>query len=342
MKAQKTNHQKVISFLLLLLFLLPYLLYLAFVLHLGHGPVDYETFMEVGKRLLDHQEVYVENSYYPLPYVLVFSFFALLPKPLSLLLWLSLPVLVALWISKGKPWVLLYAPLFSHFVGGQSSVVALLGFWGYRMKQSEHSALGGVFLSFTLLKPQLAIIPLCFAFANWIKVIICQRRIPKQAIGWLSGSTLLILPAFVLNPDWPARWLASPRPLFERAMAGLFPRLCMVLMPVQNLVIIGMSFAVLLIGVAIFYLWNRQVSLDLLMVWSFVVSPLVHDYDLIQLIPVLEKRKLQMAAVLSSIPGWLTILLAYQDDRAWITFTLIAPILLGKMIISGDVPRQLR
>lgn len=118
--------------------------------------------------------------------------------------------------------------------------------------------------------------------------------------------------------------------------SGLLPRLCLVLMPVQNFVIIGMSFAVLLIGVAIFYLWNRQVSLDLLMVWSFVVSPLVHDYDLIQLIPVLEKRKLHMAAILSSIPGWLTILLAYQDDKAWITFTLIAPILLGKMIISKE------
>lgn len=336
MKAQKTGNQKVSSFLTLLLCLLPYLLYLGFVLRLGHGPVDYETFMEIGKRLLDHQEVYVENSYYPLPYVLVFSFFALLPKPLSLILWLSLPVWVALGISKGKPWVLLYAPLFSHFVGGQSSMVALLGFWGYRMKQSEDSALGGVFLSLTLLKPQLAFIPLCFAFANWMMVIICQRRVPKQVIGWLSASTLLILPTFVLLPDWLSKWLASPRPLFERAMAGLLPRLCLVLMPVQNFVIIGMSFAVLLIGVAIFYLWNRQVSLDLLMVWSFVVSPLVHDYDLIQLIPVIEKRRLQMAAALGSIPGWLTILFAYQDDKAWITFTLIAPILLGKMIVSKE------
>lgn len=336
MKAHKTGNHKVISFLPLLLCLLPYLLYLGFVLRLGHGPVDYETFMEIGKRLLDHQEVYIENSYYPLPYVLIFSFFALLPKPLSLILWLSLPVLVALWISKGKPWVLLYAPLFSHFVGGQSSMVALLGFWGYRMKQSENSALGGVFLSLTLLKPHLAIIPLGFAFADWMMVVIRQRRMPNQAIGWLSASTLLILPAFVLNPDWPARWLASPRPLFERAMAGLLPRLCLVVMPVQNVAIIGISFAFLLIGVAIFYLWNRQVALDLLMVWSFVVSPLVHDYDLIQLIPVLEKRKLQMAAVLSSIPGWLTILLAYQDDKAWITFTLIAPILLGKMIVSKE------
>lgn len=335
MKTQKTGNDRVISFLLLLLCLLPYLLYLGFVLRLGHGPVDYETFMEIGRRLLDHQEVYVENSYYPLPYVFVFSFFVLLPKPFSLVLWLSLPVLVALWISKGKPWVLLYAPLFSHFVGGQSSLVALLGFWGYWMKRSENSAFGGIFLSFTLLKPQLAIIPLCFAFANWIRVIICQRRIPKQAIGMLSASTLLILPSFVWMPDWPVQWLASPRPLFQRAIVGLFPRLCLFLIPDQNLVII-MSFALLLIGVTIFYFWNRQVPLDLLMVWSFVVSPLVHDYDLIQLIPVLEKRKLQRAAVFSSIPGWLTILLAYQDDKAWITFTLIAPILLGKMIISKE------
>jgi hypothetical protein len=66
----------------------------------------------------------------------------------------------------------------------------------------------------------------------------------------------------------------------------------------------------------------------LAVLWSFVVSPLVHDYDLIQLLPLLETPVLQWVAVLLSIPGLVVILTAYGNDAAWYAFTVIAPGLL--------------
>lgn len=60
---------------------IPYLLYVAFVIREGQGPIDYETFMDIGSRLLEGQEVYGTNSYHPMPYVMIFALFAACPDP---------------------------------------------------------------------------------------------------------------------------------------------------------------------------------------------------------------------------------------------------------------------
>jgi hypothetical protein len=59
-----------------------------------------------------------------------------------------------------------------------------------------------------------------------------------------------------------------------------------------------------------------------------VISPLVHDYDLIQLIPLLDTRLKQWAAVLAGIPTLIVMAIAYRVDAAWFACTLIAPTLL--------------
>lgn len=311
------------------LLLIPYLWYIVFVLQANRGPVDYETFMEIGQRLLHGKEVYGENSYYPMPFVLVFALFSLLPRPLSMALWLLFPVLSALLISGGNPFVLAFAPLFGHFVGGQTAVFGMLGLWGYRKNTQTDKALGGIFLGLTLLKPQLGIIPLTWAGVQWWKEFHALKRLPKQAWTWLITIAVLYLPAFLLSPDWLSRWLSRPRPLFERAMSGLIPRTLLSLVAPQSvaywLILIGAG-SLLLIGI---WLSNhRRITLDLAVIWSFIVNPLVHDYDLIQLIPLLERPFLRAAAVLLSLPGWLVILFAYGNDAAWYAFTILAPGLL--------------
>lgn len=122
----------VFSRLFTILLLAAYLLYVGFVIQHDQGPVDYETFMQIGARFLSRQEVYGENSYYPLPFVMIFAGFSVLPRPVSMTLWLLLPVVMAWWISGWKPWVLLYAPLVAHFFGGQTAVFGMMGLWGYR------------------------------------------------------------------------------------------------------------------------------------------------------------------------------------------------------------------
>lgn len=318
------------QFFWLLLALLPYLLYLGFILSTGRGPVDFETFLAMGARLVSGDQVYTENAYYPLPYVMVFAALSLLPRALAMLLWFGFPLAAALAITRFSPLVLLYAPLFGHFTGGQSSGLALLGLWGYRRAcQQLDQAAGGVWLGVLMLKPQLGLLPLGWAAWQWLQAWRSERRIPRQALAWLATSAALYLPAFILQPDWIFRWLSTPRPLFERALAGLLPRSLLTLLPSQ-----GWAFWMLwLAGAAglLWLTWKRSAGkkpFDLALLWYFTVSPLVHDYDLIQLIPALESRASRLAAVLLSLPGWLVILFAYGNDSAWFAFTLIAPGLL--------------
>lgn len=323
------------------LLLAPYLLYTVFVIHIDRGPVDYETFMQIGQRLAEGQEVYGENSFYPMPYVMIFALFSLLPRPVSMAVWLLSPVLTALLITGGNPLVLLFAPLFGHCAGGQSAIFGMLGLWGYRKDQDTDNWAGGVFLGLTTLKPQLGIIPVAYACAQWWKKFQATQRIPRQAVAWLATTLLLYLPGFALMPDWPARWLSYPRPLAERAMAGFLPRTLLYLFPTRSdlywptLVFLGS-----LLLAAVWVLNHKKLSLDPIILWGFVVSPLMHDYDLIQLVPLLENPLLSRIAVWLSIPGWWVILFAYGNNHAWYLFTLIAPGLLGALLWRQGIAKR--
>lgn len=109
-------------------------------------------------------------------------------------------------------------------------------------------------------------------------------------------------------------------------MSGFVPRNLLYLVTPETaiywIVLAGVG-ALLLLG--IWLLNGKQITLDVAVVWGFIVSPLVHDYDLIQLVPLLEKPRLQLIAVLLSIPGWMVILFAYSNNSAWYAFTIIAP-----------------
>lgn len=115
MQTRLENRKKLLKWAAVVLLLTLYLIYTALAIYTDRGPVDYETFMNIGGRLLAGGEVYGENSYYPMPYVMIFAAFAALPRAVSLVLWLLGPVVAALFISGGNPLVLLYAPVFGHF-----------------------------------------------------------------------------------------------------------------------------------------------------------------------------------------------------------------------------------
>ncbi|MFN3308723.1 MAG: hypothetical protein ACK44E_05875 [Anaerolineales bacterium] len=323
----KGQWQRIINLFGLLCGLFPFVSYLFFILSVGQGPIDYETFMAIGERLIQGKQVYGENSYYPLPYVMIFALFRLLPKPLNVFIWFCLPVIMALYIARWKPWVLFFAPLYSHFVGGQSSLFGMLAAWGYRRNSQTHKIAGGVFLALALLKPQLALFPTLYAFSTWIKEIHFQKKIPSQFLAWVSTALILYAPAFVLYPQWLGDWLQAPRPFFERALAGLVPRILVSAQLHPTLLWLLLLIITLIIWVSLL-VYVKSMPFDVWMIGSFIINPFVHDYDLIQLIPFLHTKKEQIIAVLASIPGWLTILLAYQNDQAWFTFTLIAPALL--------------
>ncbi|MCD4673692.1 MAG: hypothetical protein K8R77_13595, partial [Anaerolineaceae bacterium] len=236
-------------------------------------------------------------------------------------------------ITKANPLVLLFAPVFGHFAGGQSSVFGMLGLWGYRKHLETDNPSGGIYLGLTMLKPQLGIVPLVFAVIQWWKAFRTQKRIPRQAWAFAITTAIIYLPGFLIMPDWPARWLSSPRPLFERALSGFVPRTLLYFFPNQTngywLILVALGLLLLL---GIWHLYRKQITLDLAVLWSFIVNPLVHDYDLIQLVPLLDTPKRMLTAVLLSIPGWLVILFAYTSNTAWYAFSIIAPGVLGMVL----------
>jgi len=334
-KSLKEAAMTILPRLFTLLLLAAYLLYVGFVIQHDQGPVDYETFMQIGARFLRGQEVYGENSYYPLPFVMIFAGFATLPRPASMAVWLLLPVAMAWWISGWKPWVLLFAPLIAHFFGGQTAVFGMIGLWGYRQRQETDHFGGGVWLALTLIKPQLGILPLSWAATRWWKAFRDTGRISRQFLGWMAAIIVIYGASFLADPGWLSKWLSHPRPLFERALAGLVPR-GLVMLGIHGWAYWGLWMIVTLLS----FFWilkyvQRKVDLDLLTLWYFCVSPLVHDYDLIQVIPLLNSRRLQWGAVMLGIPTLLVILFAYGIDQAWVVVTIIAPGLLILKLKEG-------
>lgn len=69
---------------------------------------------------------------------------------------------------------------------------------------------------------------------------------------------------------------------------------------------------------------------------SFIVLPFLHDYDLTQLIPLLDDKKRRIWGLTSSIPLWFTICFAYNNDHFWYTATLISPILVYYLMTEGN------
>ena len=311
--------------------LIPYVLYGLFIIRADRGPVDYETFMAIGHRFLSGASPYGPNSYYPLPFVILFAALSALPRAISMAIWFFGPLAVFLMTAGWDPWVLLFAPVFAHFVGGQADVFAVLGLWGFH---KNTRGLGGAWLALTLLKPQLALVPVTYAIVHWIILLRKTRAFPKPLLQFLGASALVYIPACVLLPTWPLQWLANPRPLFERAMSAIIPRTLLVMGIPPNtaaywVILVAAAFILLVI---VWHLARRRVTLALSVVWGFVVSPLVHDYDLVQLVPILATRREHLAAILSSLPGWLVIIFMYGNDKAWYVVSFIAPVLLAVML----------
>jgi hypothetical protein len=319
---------RVLLTLLYAVVILIYIGYFVFILQYSHAAVDYETFMAIGSRFRAGAPVWTENSYYPMPYVLVFALFSALPHTLSIVLWHGAPVIAALYIARWNLWPLLFAPLLAHVLGGQTAFFGLVGLYLYRQHMDNWR--GGIGLALLLMKPQLAVFPVLWAGAQWVIHVRQQRLLPRQPLAFLLLALLIYVPGFFLIPDWMSQWLAQPRGLFERALAGLVPRSLYVLLGGIStgafwLLLVGIA-AVLFVGV--WLALRRRLTFDSFMLWSFIVNPLLHDYDLIQMIPLLDNRRLRLTAILASLPLWWVIPFAYTNDSSWFLVTLIAPAVL--------------
>jgi hypothetical protein len=135
-------------------------------------------------------------------------------------------------------------------------------------------------------------------------------------------------------------WLANLRELRFRALSGAIPRI-LYYFHLPSFVYYLLLF-LLFVLTAIFLLRKRLLRVDGWVLLGFIFSPFTHDYDLVQLIPMMEDRRLARIGILASLPGWITLLFFYDNDHAWATMTIIPIILLSGMILSwGTYPRDL-
>lgn len=136
------------------------------------------------------------------------------------------------------------------------------------------------------------------------------------------------------NPEWVNEWLANPRNIRLRGMASIVPRT----FSYFNLhPIIFWLFLILITICLIYWLFKKELlNLDMMVLLSFIVLPFLHDYDLTQLIPLLDDKKRRIWGLTSSIPLWFTICFAYNNDHFWYTATLISPILVYYLMTEGN------
>lgn len=310
-----------------------YIFYIYSMITTHNAPIDFLTFLRIGNLLNTHREVYITNSYYPMPYVWFFGVLASIPREISIILWFGLPVLLALYITKWKPWVLFYGPLLSHFFGGQSAVFGMMGLWGFRKYETQNSLTAGVMLGLASFKPQLLLVPLIYAIYTWVLFIIENRSLPKQLIGFILTVSIIYFPTFIYDPTWVTRWLFSPRPFFTRAVSALVPRVLMQLINQsisQFILILAVVIPITSI-IALFFLRNkyrRLSNIKTFVLFNYLFFPFIHDYDLIQLIPLVDDQREIFSMILVSIPCYLVILFSYDVDAVWITFSFFTPVLL--------------
>ena len=208
---------------------------------------------------------------YPLPAMIIFGPFGLLPFNLSRAIWTTfleiglvalaiISIRIAGWKPSVSTFVLLV--LFSVFwyhgfrsvILGQVTVLGALLIAGSLLAiKVKNDALAGVLLGLAIIKPQLVYLLIPFVLIWGIRM----RRL--KIVAWLLGTiTVLSVGSLILMPDWPIQWLQR---IFEYSqyvipvspisyLAGIVPRFTQ---PV-TLVISG------LLLIYLFYEWAQSMG----------------------------------------------------------------------------------
>lgn len=178
--------------------------------------------MIYGRRAEPDQGEDIAHFVYPLPAIVFFIPFGLMPYTLARALWMTvleitLPLLVLMGLGlarwRPRPWVIallvLLSVLWYHgaraVIVGQFAVIEAALITGVLLAiQRGRDSLAGTLMALSIAKPQMAFLILPFVLLWALR----QRRwmIILWTIGvllvWVGGSLAIL-------PDWPARWLGQ-------------------------------------------------------------------------------------------------------------------------------------
>ncbi len=162
----------------------------------------------------------VAQFVYPLPAIVFFIPFGLMPYTLARAVWMTLlevclPMLALLGLGiakwRPKPWlmsvlvllsILWYHGLRAVIVGQFAVIEAVLIAGAFLAVQRERDALGGILLALSLAKPQMS-----FLIIPYVLLWAYSRRRWAIIISTFAFLALWIGASLLIIPDWPLQWL---------------------------------------------------------------------------------------------------------------------------------------
>jgi len=335
-KLHHYNRARINRFLVAVLFA-GYLSFLLISLLVGRPPYDYFLTMQGTVDYCLHQNIFryglEQNNYYPAPFYVAFCLPMRYAEPLLRSIFVLLPPLLALWMARGRAWVLLYPPLLALIHIGQSSWLLLPMYLATAQVQSRREIppwLGLIFLP-AMFKPHIA-----FPAALWL--LFHWRGQARLWFVALVGALSLIMPAFLLRPTWVQEWLSNTRPLEQTvtSIAAIPIRL-----GYENnlLFVLGFCAGVALLLYALLRQRRGKLAAYDWMLLYFFCSPFIIYYDLYLLLPFIApyRRRLLLAMTAGSI----ALLFAFMSAFRWeMCIAITMALLMERILRLKDDPAR--
>ena len=211
--------------------------------------------------------------FYPLPFYFLFIPLVALPLPVVHVVWTALQAVILVAILRRRAvFVALSMPVLLTFILGQVDIAMAALFMLLRS-----GVAAGIALAFLVLKPQLVLLLAPWMLWQW------WQHDRRQIVLFALVLGVLVAGAFVVQPDWLARFFARSgartRPGLSSSVWGLLSFLPTPLWLV--------SAAVLSIGLVI-WAW-RTSRFDWVASVGLFISPFIFSYNLLPLLTLVRK-----------------------------------------------------
>jgi hypothetical protein len=256
----------------------------------------------------------IQRNFYPAPFYSLFCVPDQLAPDALFLIWMLFPLIWALLLARMRASIFAFTPLFLHILLGQSTAFLIPLFYLASTPRPPRWWYG-VILATALLKPHIAAPAVLILLWRW------RHHWRALLVGAITSIAILI-PTFLHTPNWIQQWLGSARG-YEIVSLVTVPRIVIrafdmpyVPAPDQQRLIWGLAIAAAAILLGL--LWARRKKLafyDVFLVFCFT-APLVHDYDLVILIPFLVQRPRRLLlALVAGLPAWVYAMMSGTPER---------------------------
>ncbi len=284
------------------------------------------------------------HIHYPAPFYSTFCLPYRVAEPVLRWVWMLAPVVLTLWLARGRAAALAYAPLGVLLLIGQSSWLLMPPFIVAARQRDDRAVpwWQGALVALGIFKPHVAAPVWVWLAWRWWK-----QRQWSALVTWAVVMIAIVLPSFILRPNWLLEWLPNGRG-FEPVNLASLAQVPVILgglgfAPGTGELLAAFGFC-LLAGVVVYLLlrWRRGklVLYDWVLLFFFV-GPFVNDYDLVVLLPFIAGRRRRLLLALTA--GLLTWLFAMMSGETspfarWSMSLLVTLVLLAERLWPRPEP----